>query len=155
MTENTFQKVGSSNQRMYSPRKILACGYPPQDHDELLNFFKRHGFGEFPVLFVPETEEDKTLRDVIESPHLFGYGLEAGKIRAVILSGLTEKELHRLLAAYRSGGFPRPLLATLTPTSETWTVRVLLETLQQEAEEMRRLRQREMRGKPMQPVKGS
>ncbi len=155
MSNNTFKKVGSSDQKMYGPRKILVCGYPPEDQEIVLSFFRDHGLGDFPVLFVPEVEEDKCLGELVDRPHLFGYRADPGKTRAVILSGFTERELQRLLAAYRNGKIPRPLLATLTPTSKTWTVRFLLGELRRESEEMRRLQQERALKKTVRPAKES
>jgi hypothetical protein len=48
---------------------------------------------------------------------------------ALIMAGITEAELHRLMEGYRQAGLPWPLWATLTPISETWTLRALLKEL--------------------------
>jgi hypothetical protein len=48
---------------------------------------------------------------------------------AIIMAGITENELHQLIASYRRAGLPNPMWATLTPTSENWTLRELLKEL--------------------------
>jgi hypothetical protein len=53
---------------------------------------------------------------------------------AIIMAGITENELHLLMSSYRSAGLPNPLWATLTPTSEAWTLRQLLTELSAERE---------------------
>ena len=146
MAKNTFKKVGDSDQRMYGPRGILACGYSPGEQESLLNFLENEGFNGIPVVFVPESEEEKTLGEFFKRSHLSGFQTDPGITQALILSGISERELQRLLSAFRGGAFPRPLLAALTPTSERWSVRTLLRELNREAEEMRRFH-RERRAK--------
>ncbi len=138
MTDTTFKKVGASERPMYGPRKILVCGYAPKQQAVLLAFFRDTGFGEFPVVFVPGDEEGKTIGELIARAHLNGYQATAGSQRAIIVSGFTEVQLRRLLSAFREAGIPRPLMATLTPTSESWTARTLLKELSREAEAMKR-----------------
>ncbi len=148
MADNTFKKVGSSNNRMYGPQKIVACGYAPEEHASLLAFLKAQGFEGFPVVFVPKPEEGKTLKEIISSPHLSGYQSAPGDRKALILSGFTENELRRLLSAYRTEKTARPLMATLTPTSNTWTVQTLLTELGREAEAMKRLQRQKATQSP-------
>jgi hypothetical protein len=54
--------------------------------------------------------------------------------KAIVVSGLTQKELAKLMAAYRKLTWPKPFWAAVTPTSETWTLRRLLEELAAENE---------------------
>jgi hypothetical protein len=56
---------------------------------------------------------------------------------AIIMSGITENELHQLISSYRKVGMPEPLWATLTPTSEGWTLRQLLTELSAEQQAMK------------------
>jgi len=58
------------------------------------------------------------------------------------MSGLTQKELYRLMAIYRLSEFPAPLWASLTPISETWSVSHLLNELAAESEAMQRQKER-------------
>jgi len=137
MSDNTFKKVGDSDERMYGPQKILVCGYPSDEHASLMDFFAAYGFSDFPIVFVTKTDESRLLKEIILGKHRSGYQQTSGTKRAVILSGFTENELRQLLSAYRSEKLPRPLMATLTPTSENWTVKHLLTELSLEAETMK------------------
>ena len=65
-----------------------------------------------------------------------GRGEHSGRTRAIVLAGLTERELHAFMAAYKTLGFSRPLWASLTPHSEGWKVRALLAELKEEAAEL-------------------
>ncbi|NIA19690.1 MAG: DUF3783 domain-containing protein, partial [Xanthomonadaceae bacterium] len=57
--------------------------------------------------------------------------------RAVILSGMTENEIHRLMTLNRKTCKQRTIWATITPVSETWTLEQLLHELQAEREALR------------------
>ncbi len=76
--------------------------------------------------------------ELLSLPHESGKGFKSSLGRAMILSGFTQRELHGLMGAFRKAGLPRQLWATLTPTSESWTARELLEELPREAEAMSR-----------------
>ncbi len=65
-----------------------------------------------------------------------GAGQDSTLPRAVIMAGITENELHILMAAHREAGLARPLWAALTPTSESWTLKALLDELDQERRAM-------------------
>ena len=144
---NTFKKIGASDVPMYGPPKILACGHPPQAQQALIDFLRAHNLGRFPIVFVTIDEEDNPLKDLLTHDHLSGFGEKAGEKPALIVSGFTENELRRLLNAYRDSGTARPIMATLTPTSEEWTVRFLLEELAREAEAMKNM-QRDRKPNP-------
>jgi len=58
-----------------------------------------------------------------------GWGATSELPRAIIMCGLTQNELHLLMSGSREAGMQPPLWATLTPTSETWTVQDLLKEL--------------------------
>lgn len=138
--EGTFQQVGESEQAMYGPRVLLVCGYRVEEHPLFLNFVK-NTLGEIPMVFVSTENKDKKLAELIAMPHETGSGETSELRRAVIMSGLTEAEFHRLINTYRSGKLPAQLWATLTPMSEKWTIAALLEELAEEQAEMRKMMQ--------------
>ena len=139
-SDNTFKKIGASDTPMYGPPKILACGNPPQAQQALIDLLRAYDLSHFPVVFVTIDEEDNLLKDLLTHDHLSGFGKKTGNKPALIVSGFTENELRRLLTAYRTSGTARPLMATLTPTSEEWTVRFLLDELNREAKAMKNMR---------------
>ncbi|MDZ7597886.1 MAG: DUF3783 domain-containing protein [Desulfobacterales bacterium] len=132
MQKNGFQKVSQTDRRMYGPRKLLVCGYPQSEQLSFLEFLDGCGLGELPVVFVPETDAQSTLKTLLAQPDRSGRERDSSLRRAVIMSGLTERELHALMGGYRQTGFAAQLWATLTPTSEAWTIQSLLEELDAE-----------------------
>jgi len=67
-----------------------------------------------------------------------GLGASSDLPRAVIVSGIQEKQLHALMALCRKTGMQPDLWAVLTPISEKWTLQALLSELQAEKRAFRR-----------------
>lgn len=132
MKKKGFQKVQPTDRRMYGPRKLLVCGYPQSEHGSFLELVAGCGLRELPVVFVSEADADSTLQTLLAQPHGSGQDRDSTLRRAVIMSGLTERELHGLLGGYRQAGRPAQLWATLTPTSEGWSIQSLLDELDAE-----------------------
>ena len=139
-SENTFKKIGATDKPMYGPPAILVCGYPAEQHQAVIEFFASQGLTRFSMVFVTQKDEALSLRELLARESLSGQGQTGGSRKAIILSGFTENELRKLLEAFRAGSFKRPLLATLTPTSESWSVHDLLHELAREAEAMKNMR---------------
>jgi hypothetical protein len=139
MTEaGTFDKVEKSDQRLYGERKTIVCGYPATEHLLIQAVIGRAGLTDVPIVFADESCSEKTLKEIIALPDRFGTGANSRMRRAVILSGLTHEELHRVMGSYRDIGLPGQLWATLTPTSESWTLKSLLDELAAEREAFRK-----------------
>jgi len=134
MADASFHKVGRSEKRMYGPACILVCGYMAEEQGQILSLIKRCGLSDRPVIFASEPDADTTLAALTEMEDGRGRGISSGLARGIIMSGFTEKELHSLLSAYRRERLTPQLWATLTPISETWTLRALLTELACEAE---------------------
>jgi hypothetical protein len=145
MTDSTFKKVGKSEKRMFGPPCLLICGYRADEQDQILSLIETCGLSGHAVVFAGTDDEDAILRDMVQAESGKGRGLSSGLARAIIMSGLTEIELHSLLSAYRTQNLTRQLWATLTPTSEGWTLKALLKELAAEAEAFRK-RQEEKEG---------
>ena len=138
MAEAAFHKVGKSAKRMHGPRCILICGYGADEQEQILSVIQTCGLSAFPVVFASDEDVDAYLRDLVKMESGKGQGVSSGLARAIIMSGFTEKELHGLLSAYKREGLVQQLWATLTPISETWTLKALLEELAREAAAFRR-----------------
>jgi hypothetical protein len=132
MQKNGFQKVKQTDRRMYGPRKLLVCGYPQSEQASFLELLGGCGLGAVPVVFVSETDAQQTLEALLGQPDRSGWDRDSSLRRAVIMSGLSERELHALMGGYRQTGFPAQMWATLTPTSEAWTIEALLKELDTE-----------------------
>lgn len=141
MTETTFQKVGRSEERMYGPPCILICGYRADEQQQILSLIQTCGLSGHPIVFAGEEDADTTLGDLARTEPAKGKGLSSGLVRAIIMCGFTQNELHSLLSSYRKEGFTPQLWATLTPVSETWTLKALLEELAREADALRKRQQ--------------
>ena len=137
MAKGTFKKVGKSKKKMYGPRGILVCGYLPGDQSSLLCLLEQNGFNDLPVIFATKGDTSKALKELFGLEDKAGLGEKSEMRRAIIMSGLTQKELYRFMAIYRLSELPSPLWASLTPISETWSISHLLDELAAESEAIR------------------
>jgi len=125
-----FSKVkNSAKKRLYGPRKCLACGYLKAEQDALLAMMARWNFADVPALFATAADMDRPVGEILAEEPGHGHGQDSFLPRAVVRSGLTEKELNTFMAAWKHLGLPRQNWAALTPTSETWTLIDLLTEL--------------------------
>jgi hypothetical protein len=126
MNEGTFERIERSERRLYGPRGLLICGYPPDEHAPFAEALERIGFGGRPFIFVTDGDSGKTVGEALVLGDRWGMGQASCLARAVIMSGFTQEEVHVLMSTYRKAGLPKQLWATLTPVSETWPVEKLL-----------------------------
>jgi hypothetical protein len=139
MNEGTFHKMASSEKRMYGPKGLVVCGFPPAEHAPLAAALDQIGFNDRPLIFAAEKDSAKTLKEVLSAEDRSGMGYASTMHRAIIMSGFLQSEVHTLMTAFRQAGLPRQLWATVTPVSENWTLAALLTEL---AEEDRTMQQR-------------
>ncbi|WP_373498473.1 DUF3783 domain-containing protein [Desulfococcus sp.] len=129
MSDGDFQAVGTSDERMFGPRKIIVCGFSAEEQDTFGKMAAAVGMADMPLVFAGEGEADDALGEIVDLPQGTGLGRASVLERAVILSGLTERELHAVMAGYRGMELPRTLWATLTESSVTWPLSELLKEL--------------------------
>lgn len=141
MTDGSFEKVQRSDKCMYGPQKLLLCGFPEPARLPFTSLLKRAGLQGVPVGWLDEENENQTLSDLLKQPAISGTGRGSGLPRAIVVSGITENQLHSLMSLCRESGMRLALWAALTPTSETWTLKQLLAELQAEREAFSRQRQ--------------
>jgi hypothetical protein len=142
MTDGTFEKVQHSDTRMYGPPKLLLCGFPASAQDKFMGVLKMAGIHHIGLLWANETHEQTPLADLIALPDGSGAGMGSDLPRAVIVSGITENQLHGLMTLCRKTGMQQSLWAALTPTSETWPLAQLLGELQAERNALSRRRKK-------------
>jgi hypothetical protein len=94
------------------------------------------GLTELPLVWVTEDQADIQVGNLIQLEDGSGTGQGSALPRAIIMSGITQKELHILMSGCRQSGMQQPLWATLTPTSEIWPIKDLLKELAAEHEAM-------------------
>ena len=134
MSEGKFEKIQESDERMYGPKGILVCGYPPPEHRFFALFMEKAGFSDRPIIFAKTEDAGRTLKELLGLNSGWGMGEPTDLPRAVIMSGFTQNEVHRIMVAYRQAGLPTQLWATLTPVSENWLLSDLLRELVKENE---------------------
>ena len=128
----TFTKVTPDEKRLYGPRKLLICGFPSDERPGFLNTVKLAQLEDVPTVWAESGQADHLLKDLFALPDRSGFDLGSDLFRAVIMGGITQKELHQLMGTYRNNGQAPSLWAVLTPTSETWSLKMLLEELNAE-----------------------
>jgi len=131
MSHAKLKVVGGSKKRMYGPRCMLVCGFLPAQRKDILTMIEKK-FKNMPVVFTAKKDPLELMKNMVIRGHQTGLDSECELERAIIMSGLTEKQLHQSMAAYKKLKLPKPLWATLTPTSEKWTVEALLAELANE-----------------------
>jgi len=108
------------------------CGFSAKAKSKFMSVLKMVGLETTPTLWATSAQGDTRLYDLMELSDGTGRGTSSDLSRAVIVAGITEKQLHRLMAVCRKSGMQQALWATLTPTSETWTLKQLLAELSAE-----------------------
>lgn len=131
-----FEKIEESDNRMYGPRKLLVCGFPAGDQPTFSAALTGANLGDLEPVWARATHAEQTLGELMALPGGTGAGEDSSLPRAVIMAGITENELHVLMAAHREAGLARPFWAALTPTSEGWTLKALLTELAEERRAM-------------------
>jgi hypothetical protein len=132
MTDNTFEKVQRSDQCMYGSRKLLLCGFSTEAQEKFKDVLKLAGLEDIPVVWANAGNEDETLEVLLGRSDGSGMGLASTLPRAIVVSGITQNQLHVLMTTCRQRGMRSALWAALTPTSETWPLKRLLAELDAE-----------------------
>jgi hypothetical protein len=127
-----FTKVEKSEKPMYGPRGLLVCGYTEEERTVFLDLVDKAGLAGIRVVFASSRALGTSVGDLLNREGKEESDDAPNMPRAVIMSGLTQNELHNLMAAYRKSGFPRQLWAALTPVSEGWPLEQLLIELETE-----------------------
>ena len=86
MSDDTFQKIERSEERMYGPKGILFCGYPVDEHQPLADALAQIGFGDRPVVFVTGADAEQTLKQLLACEDRTGLGQPSDLPRATIMS---------------------------------------------------------------------
>jgi hypothetical protein len=136
MSDAGFEKVSQSDKPMYGPRKLLISGFSSAAQPKFVRFLELIGLSETPRVWVTEENGNRLISEVLALDDSTGWGVSSELPRAIIMCGLTQNELHLLMSGSRQSGMKPPLWATLTPTSETWTVIDLLQELAAEHQAM-------------------
>ncbi len=139
--ETTFRPVGDSDSRMHGATAVLASGFSLAEQQALRTMMDAAGLQDVGVVFITASSLPLTLAALAALPAGTHAGETAELPRALVMSGLTERQLHAMMDSYRQSGLPRPLWASVTPTSANWTIKYLLVELLKEREAMRQARE--------------
>lgn len=129
---HSFKTVGETDHRMYGPRSIVVFGFSGGERKIIFNVFQDLKFKDLPVVFTGGGDNTALMKEMVGRAHKSGLAEACDLTPAIIMSGLTEKELHKTMAACKRRKLPPILWATLTPTSENWTVEALMSELMTE-----------------------
>ncbi len=138
MTDAKFEKISPSDKPLYGPRNLLLCGFSSESQPKFINVLEFSGMLAVPKIWVTHHQADSLISNLLTLPNGSGYGEPSQLPRAIVVSGLTEKELIGLMTVCRKTGMKGALWAALTPTSETWTIQDLLAELATEREALSR-----------------
>ena len=143
MNDAAFEKVSSTEKPLYGPRKLLLCGFSKSVQPNFDALLKLLGLTDIPKVWVTEEQANTLISKLIELEDGTGWGVSSELPRAVIMAGITQKELHQLMSGCRQAKMKPTLWATLTPTSENWTIQSLLTELAAEHRAMQERKQRQ------------
>jgi len=135
--DTTFRPVGESSRKMHGTPAVLVSGFPIDEQGMLRQLMDAAGLKTIPAIYINAESLPLTLSTLASLPAESNAGETAELPRALVMSGLEERQLHALMDTYRDSGLPRPLWASVTPTSESWTIKYLLIELLREREAMR------------------
>jgi hypothetical protein len=129
MTDATFEKVTLSDKPLYGPEKLIVCGFSADTQPKFEMVLDMAGLKQVPLVWALEHQADTRLFELAALPPGAGRGESSTLPRAIIVAGITERQLQTLMAVCRKTGMKQALWATLTPTSEAWLLKDLLAEL--------------------------
>ena len=113
MAEAKFEKLTTSDKCLYGPCKLLLCGFPSGAQPKFRRVLDMAGLQTVPVVWVSQHQEGMLLSELCRLPDGSGAGDSSGLPRAIIVAGIREKELIRLMTVCRKTGMQQSLWATL------------------------------------------
>jgi len=136
MEKPKFEKISASEKRLYGPEKLLLCGFPVTAQPKFNKLLQVIGLESLSKAWVATEQQNTTVSELLCLPDESGAGLPSDLPRAIVAAGITENDLLQLMAVCKKAGMARALWATLTPTSEKWTIGQLLSELESERRAM-------------------
>lgn len=137
MPDARFEKLQHSDNTIYGPRKIVLCGFGREAQPKFRTVLELAGLVDLPLVWAAAEDAETAVGELFARPDGTGQGIGSALPRAIIMAGITENELHRLMSVSKRAGMRNALWAALTPTSETWSLRDLLAELSAERREMK------------------
>jgi hypothetical protein len=132
MNDAKFEKVTQTDTPMYGLQRLLVCGFSAEVQPKFLTVLKMVDMADIPIIWATASQKDETIGTLFGLAGGHGWGASSALPRAIIVSGIMEKQLHLLMDICRKAGMKGALWAAVTPTSETWTLAALLGELSAE-----------------------
>jgi hypothetical protein len=132
MNDAKLEEVSHSDKTLYGPRKLLLCGFADTAQPKFLTVLQMVGLADVPTVWVAPEQAETRLQELVDMPDRFGWGVSSALPRAVIVCGITEKQLHALMTVCRKTGMQQALWAVLTPINMQWTMQELLAQIEAE-----------------------
>lgn len=129
MVDATFEKVTTSDKPLYGPRKLLLCGFSSAAQPKFETVLDMVALGEVQKIWVSDDQGNMALSALFQLPDNSGVSVSSNLPRAIVVAGISQKELINLMTVCRKAGMMNALWATLTPVSENWTIQQLLAEL--------------------------
>jgi len=136
MVDATFEKVTTSDKPLFGPRKLLLRGFPSVAQPKFVTVLEMAGLREVPKIRVSDDQRDMALSALLQLPDNSGESVSSNLPRAIVVAGISQNELISLMTVCKKAGMMNALWATLTPTSENWTIQQLLAELAAERKAM-------------------
>ena len=132
MSDAEFKKVSRNDTPLYGPRKLLLCGFSQSVQPKFFKLLELIGLSDIPKVWATEDQADSRVGELMQLEDGCGWEVSSQLTRAIIMAGITQKELHQLMSGCRQAEMKPTLWATLTPVSENWTLKDLLAELEAE-----------------------
>jgi hypothetical protein len=138
MSDASFKKLKRTDQKLFGPKKMMMCGFSKEAQMKFQIILDACGLSDIPKVWLNKEHAKNLLSELVELPDETGADKNSTLPRAVIVSGIAQKELHALMTICRKTGMKQSLWAALTPVSETWELERLLGELQKERDFFKR-----------------
>ncbi|MDA3863228.1 MAG: DUF3783 domain-containing protein [Deltaproteobacteria bacterium] len=126
---STFKKIQNNDKHLYGPRKAVFTGFKTDAQPELIKVLENAGLAELPTAWPGKTEEGLTLDEIFTCDDKLGWGKNSKLCQTIIVGGISQKQLKIFMALMKKSHLEYPLWATLTPVSQKWKLKELLNEL--------------------------
>ncbi|MBU1535913.1 DUF3783 domain-containing protein [Myxococcota bacterium] len=127
--DKDFTPLDADDQPLFGERKLLFTGFSAQAQPNVLKLLAMAGLPDLELVWASDEHLETTVDTLFSMPSGTGAGQDSTLPRGIIVGGITQRELHTLMQGTKATGMKRPLWAVRTPTSQTWTLKLLLSHL--------------------------
>lgn len=136
MTEGKFTKLENGDDAGFGPESILVCGFPEQASPSLGSLLKSICAEQHRVQLCSKAMLAQNLGQALLTEDPDEPAAPDQLPRVMILSGLSNRQIHDFVDRFSSTGLPRPIFASTTPTNLDMPLRTLLLALLKEHQVM-------------------